>query len=242
MSPMAGSDGHCRGKRSRTTDPDNNTTGQSEEAQSEGDSSESAFGSDTETSSDSGSSSADSEDEEGDQHSANKASIPSSVAGHDMLDTGLNVISLSGLSRRGISPSSTISASSDLPSRIAAFLPQLRKANEDLVGAEADLRIDAVADDQDHYIEMDLGLGVLKERRRRRRRPANEEILTRQSSSSSSSSTGSSSTGDSDNSGSSSDHDADTKASGPEAMRTLLGKNAKGPRQGRPNIEVLEEK
>ncbi|ERF71566.1 hypothetical protein EPUS_00555 [Endocarpon pusillum Z07020] len=58
-------------------------------------------------------------------------------------------------------------ATSDLRTRLSAFLPQLQKANADLENAtEACLRpLDEVADDEDHYIEMNLGLGVLKEKR-----------------------------------------------------------------------------
>ncbi len=55
----------------------------------------------------------------------------------------------------------------DLRTRLSAFLPQLQKANADLDNAtEAGLRqLDEVADDEDHYIEMNLGLGVLQEKR-----------------------------------------------------------------------------
>ncbi len=51
----------------------------------------------------------------------------------------------------------------DLRTRLSVFLPQLREANADLDNAtEAGLRhLDEVADDEDHYIEMNLGLGVL---------------------------------------------------------------------------------
>ncbi|KAF7507811.1 hypothetical protein GJ744_010112 [Endocarpon pusillum] len=58
-------------------------------------------------------------------------------------------------------------AAFDLRTRLSAFLPQLQKANADLENAtEAGLRhLDEVADDEDHYIEMNLGLGVLKEKR-----------------------------------------------------------------------------
>jgi Domain of unknown function (DUF4598) len=59
-------------------------------------------------------------------------------------------------------------AASDLHTRIASFLPVLRKANADLEvsGQALTSRLDEVADDEEHYIEMDLGLGVLKEKRR----------------------------------------------------------------------------
>lgn len=57
-------------------------------------------------------------------------------------------------------------ATSDLTSRIQEFLPQLRRANADLENSPDRLekRVDHVADDAEHYIEMDLSLGVLSER------------------------------------------------------------------------------
>ncbi|KIW64671.1 hypothetical protein PV04_09589 [Phialophora macrospora] len=53
----------------------------------------------------------------------------------------------------------------DLKLRLQAFLPQLQQANAELetLRASHDLRIDQISDDADHYIEMDLGLGVLAE-------------------------------------------------------------------------------
>ncbi len=55
---------------------------------------------------------------------------------------------------------------SALQSRLCTFLPELRKANKDLEDPAAALtrRLDQVDDDEEHYIEMNLGLGVLKER------------------------------------------------------------------------------
>ena len=58
----------------------------------------------------------------------------------------------------------------NLHSRIAAFIPKLQRANEDLdrkreVGASLeDHNIEAL-DDEERYIEMDLGLGVLEEKK-----------------------------------------------------------------------------
>ena len=49
----------------------------------------------------------------------------------------------------------------DLKSRLAAFLPQMKKANQDLTNAE---QIDDVGEDEQH-IEMSLGLGVLEEKK-----------------------------------------------------------------------------
>lgn len=54
---------------------------------------------------------------------------------------------------------------SDLKARLSKLLPELQKANADLTapGNSSKHRIDAVNEDEDHYIEMDLGLGVLQE-------------------------------------------------------------------------------
>ena len=49
----------------------------------------------------------------------------------------------------------------DLKTRLAAFLPQLAKANATLSGSE---RVDDAGDDEERYIEMNLGLGVLAEK------------------------------------------------------------------------------
>jgi Domain of unknown function (DUF4598) len=64
-------------------------------------------------------------------------------------------------------PISASTPASDLHTRIASFLPALRKANADLEdsGQVQNSRLDEVADDEEHYIEMDLGLGVLRQRR-----------------------------------------------------------------------------
>ena len=61
---------------------------------------------------------------------------------------------------------STIGLASDLRSRLSTFIPELQKANADLQNSEAALsrRLDEVDDDEEHYIEMSLGLGVLKEK------------------------------------------------------------------------------
>ncbi|KIW86324.1 hypothetical protein Z517_01720 [Fonsecaea pedrosoi CBS 271.37] len=54
---------------------------------------------------------------------------------------------------------------SDLKSRLQSFLPQLRQANAELDngGGVVDRRIDHVSDEEEHYIEMEVGLGVLSE-------------------------------------------------------------------------------
>lgn len=56
--------------------------------------------------------------------------------------------------------------SSDLRNRLSSFIPQLHKANTDLQDPAQVLfrRLDDVTDDEEHYIEMNLGLGVLKEK------------------------------------------------------------------------------
>lgn len=56
---------------------------------------------------------------------------------------------------------------SDLRSRLSSFLPEMQKANTDLQNSAEAMarRVDEVADDEEHYIEMNLGLGVLKEKK-----------------------------------------------------------------------------
>lgn len=54
---------------------------------------------------------------------------------------------------------------SRLQSRLATLLPQMEKANAELdseIQAKA-LQVDDVSDDEENYIEMNLGLGVLSE-------------------------------------------------------------------------------
>ncbi|RAK97168.1 NOPCHAP1/New4 family protein [Aspergillus ibericus CBS 121593] len=59
----------------------------------------------------------------------------------------------------------------DLLSRLSAFLPQMKTANERLeqeiaAGRAKDVRLDDLDDDEEgQYIEMNLGLGVLEEKR-----------------------------------------------------------------------------
>jgi hypothetical protein len=205
---------------------ENTITNQYGTSRSEDDSLESELSSDTETSSDSGITSSDSDDKEEDEASEHDSSIADTISDQDALDDDSNIITIPTQPRPALSHSTTVSDLSDLHSRIATFLPQLRKANEDLVNAEEDHRLDAVADDEDHYIEMDLGLGVLKEKARPR--PLDGEIWTRESSSSSASS-------------SSSDSDSETEGPEEDALRDLLGGKEKGRREGRPAIQPLDE-
>ncbi len=62
---------------------------------------------------------------------------------------------------------SALSPASDLRTQLSSFLPVLQKANADLQNSPEALarRLDEVAADEDHYIEMNLGLGVLKVKR-----------------------------------------------------------------------------
>lgn len=61
----------------------------------------------------------------------------------------------------------TLGQTSDLQSRLQAFLPKLEKANAELENTDdiKQRRIDDVAEDDEHYIEMNLQLGVLSERK-----------------------------------------------------------------------------
>lgn len=211
------------------------------ESDSEDDAPESALSSDTETTSDSGISASDSGDEEEDQpeNLRHDLSTRDPASDQDSLGDDTNIISLPPRLKPAISGATIMSGSSALRSRIAAFLPQLRQANEDLTNAEDDHRIDTIADDQDHYIEMDLGLGVLKEKPRRG--PLHGEIRTRKGSITSSSSSVSSSSSSSSSGSSNSDGDQETKRPKKDPMREFLGKNEKLTRQEGTTIQVLDE-
>ncbi|KAL1926785.1 hypothetical protein VTP01DRAFT_5431 [Rhizomucor pusillus] len=55
---------------------------------------------------------------------------------------------------------------SDILSRVQAFLPQLKSANEELSKADpSKLNIENLEDEDERYIEMNLGLGVFEEKR-----------------------------------------------------------------------------
>ncbi|KAJ5491123.1 hypothetical protein N7539_002690 [Penicillium diatomitis] len=63
-----------------------------------------------------------------------------------------------------------VNGGSDLLSRLSAFLPKLKDANEDLekeiaAGRGQEMVLDSVDEDGKDYIEMNLGLGVLEEKR-----------------------------------------------------------------------------
>jgi hypothetical protein len=60
-------------------------------------------------------------------------------------------------------PAAGPGGSSDLGSRLKDFLPQLQRANDELKPSDDKQRIDLVDDNAEHYIEMNLGLGVLSE-------------------------------------------------------------------------------
>ncbi|CAO3637684.1 unnamed protein product [Mucor hiemalis] len=60
----------------------------------------------------------------------------------------------------------TVGPSSDILSRVQAFLPQLQKANEQLETANPKtLDIENVEEEDGQYIEMNLGLGVYEEKK-----------------------------------------------------------------------------
>ncbi|KAI6130258.1 hypothetical protein EDD16DRAFT_1700773 [Pisolithus croceorrhizus] len=57
----------------------------------------------------------------------------------------------------------------ELLSRVQAFLPAIHASNEALAQRNPeDLDIENVGEDEEHYIEMNLGLGVFKAKRRRK--------------------------------------------------------------------------
>jgi Domain of unknown function (DUF4598) len=88
-----------------------------------------------------------------------------SSAGRDESSKGEELIQNLPLPRKP--PISTPSHASSLHARLSSFLPELQKANAELeLPAETlSRRLDDVGDDEEHYIEMSLGLGVFKEKR-----------------------------------------------------------------------------
>ncbi|EAW22648.1 NOPCHAP1/New4 family protein [Aspergillus fischeri NRRL 181] len=75
----------------------------------------------------------------------------------------------------------------DLLSRLSAFLPKLKSANEDLqreiaAGRGKDLQLDEVENQEGQYIEMNLGLGVFEEKRADGSTSTDEEISNGQES------------------------------------------------------------
>ena len=213
--------------RLRATRGQSSTIDRSDSLGPEHDLSDADLSSDTETSSDSDTSSTQSESEDESEDSENNSSSDNTDSDRGSLGYEADMISLPAQSKPSMSSSTTVTGSSDLRSRIASFLPQLRKANEELVTAGDDQRIDAVAEDQDQYIEMDLGLGVLKEKKRPR--PLNGEIQTHEISSSSSSS--------------SSSDDGESKRGDPQkdAMLKLMGRKEARSSNGRPVIQDMDE-
>ena len=206
-----------------------NTTRGDDHSSSEADLLNSELNTDSETTLDSGISSSESEDEEDEdeeeENSDRDSTVDEATISRDSLRDEVDTISIPPQTKPAIAGSPSPSGPSKLQSRIATFLPQLRKANEDLVNADGEMRIDKLTEGQDHYIEMDLGLGVLKERQKPR--PPNREIQTHDSSTSSDST---STSGD----------DTQTEGSGKDLMSDLLGKK-KGGRQARPVIQPLDE-
>jgi hypothetical protein len=184
----------------------------------------SELSSDTETSSDSETSSTESESEDESEDSESNSRNDNTDSDRGSLGYESDTISLPIQPKPSISSSTTVTGLSDLRSRIASFLPQLRKANEELVAAGDDRRIDAVAEDQDQYIEMDLGLGVLKEKKRPR--PLNGEIQTHEISSSSSSSD---------------DDESEVGDLEKDAMLKLMARKEARCSKGRPVIQDIDE-
>ena len=76
-------------------------------------------------------------------------------------DTDRNSLPVTNVSSH---PPSSATSQTDLKSRLASFLPQLQQANAELETDPdaASKQIDHVDDAEEQYIEMNLGLGVLK--------------------------------------------------------------------------------
>ena len=123
-------------------------------------------------------------------------------------------------------------AAFDLRTRLSAFLPQLQKANADLENAtEAGLRhLDEVADDEDHYIEMNLGLGVLKEKRPPSAQADGLRLLDED---------GTSSSEDSDSDSTEARDNVDDQNVDSAALRNLMGAKRSG--RKKPSIQDLTD-
>lgn len=208
--------------RLRATRGQSSTIDRSDSLGPEHDLSDAELSSDTESSSDSDTSSTQSESEDESEDLGNNLSSDNIDSDGGSLGYESDMISLPPQSKPSMPSSTTVMGSSDLRSRIASFLPQLRKANEELVTAGDDQRIDAVAEDQDQYIEMDLGLGVLKEKKRPR--PMNGEIQTHEISSSSSD-----------------DDESDMGDPEKDAMLKLMGRKEARSSNGRLVIQDIDE-
>ncbi|KAJ5291379.1 hypothetical protein N7478_000630 [Penicillium angulare] len=109
------------------------------------------------SSSDSSSEDDSSDDEQENIHHENQATSSS------------NTSSIPNLSGRPKPRIRKMEGNSELLSRLSAFLPKMKSANEDLekeiaAGRGKDVVLDEVEDNKD-YIEMNLGLGVLEEKR-----------------------------------------------------------------------------
>lgn len=130
-----------------------------------------------ELSSSEGSSSEEGDDDDGSKRTGETASTegdddPSEEEEDD--DDGL----IQNLPARKKPPISALTAPLDLRRKLSSFLPELREANAVLqTPSEARARrLDDVPDSAEHYIQMDLGLGVLKEMKPARTRAGGLEL------------------------------------------------------------------
>ncbi|KAJ5773513.1 hypothetical protein N7457_008409 [Penicillium paradoxum] len=123
--------------------------------------------SDSDPTSSSGSSSEDDSESEDEEHSDH------AMNGTGTSNTRTNATDSSSLPHIAGRPKPRIhrlKGDSGLLSRLNAFLPQMKVANEDLerqiaAGKAGDLILDNADESGEQYIEMDLGLGVLEEKR-----------------------------------------------------------------------------
>ncbi|CAG8943127.1 unnamed protein product [Penicillium salamii] len=121
--------------------------------------------SDSDPTSSSGSSSEDSESESEDEQQSDRE-----MNGTGNSTTQTNTDSLPHIGGRPKPRIRPFKGGSGLMSRLNAFLPQMKIANEDLqrqidAGNAGDLVLDNAEANGERYIEMDLGLGVLEEKR-----------------------------------------------------------------------------
>ncbi|KAJ5835221.1 hypothetical protein N7447_001247 [Penicillium robsamsonii] len=128
----------------------------------------SAQSSDSDPTSSSGSSSEDNSESEDEQHSDQEMNRNGESNTH--AHTSNTSSSLPHIAGRPKPRIHRMQGDSDILSRLNAFLPKMKDANEDLqrqieAGEAGDLVLDNADEKGEQYIEMDLGLGVLEEKR-----------------------------------------------------------------------------
>jgi len=136
-----------------------------------------------------------------------ESSLSSSSEESSDYETDEEVVTLGGPKKPPIGNNSDLTAAQQLQARIAALLPQLQAANEELIDGAPGQSMEDV-DDGEQHIEMNLGLGVLEEQRE----------------------------GDSDSSDDSSDSDEESLCEEEEGVPISSGAVSREPDEREPNI------